>query len=49
MIAVNMQSIKWYVDAVFAVHKDFKSHTGGATMLGSGSISSMSMKQKVNA
>jgi hypothetical protein len=24
----NTKSIKWYDDAAFAVHKDFKSHTG---------------------
>ena len=49
MIADDSQSIKWYVDAAFAVHKDFKSHTGGTLTLGSGSISSTSTKQKVNA
>jgi hypothetical protein len=28
--------IKWYVDASFAVHKDFQSHTGGAMSYGTG-------------
>ena len=28
----NMQVIKWYVDASFAVHSDFKSHTGAVMM-----------------
>ena len=26
--AGNTQSIQWYADAAFAVHKDFRSHTG---------------------
>ena len=47
--ADDTQTIKWYIDATFAVHKDFKSHTGGTMTLGSGSISSASTKQKVNA
>ena len=49
MIADDSQSMKWYVNAAFVVHKDFKSHTGGTMTLGSGSISSTSTKQKVNA
>ena len=38
----------WSVDASFAVHKDFRSHTGGCLSLGTGSLMSMSMKQKLN-
>jgi len=38
----------WSVDASFAVHKDFRSHTGGCLSLGTGSLMSMSMKQKIN-
>jgi hypothetical protein len=48
MSADDTQSIKWYVDAAFAVHKDFKSHTGATMSLGNGIICSMSTKQKVN-
>ena len=40
--------IKWYVDASFAVHPDFKSHTGAVMTMGSGAIQSMSRKQKLN-
>ena len=29
--ADSLGTIKWYVDASFAVHHDFKSHTGGTT------------------
>ena len=48
--ANNLHCIKWYVDASFAVHPDFKSHTG-ATMSygdGSGATQSISRKQKLN-
>ena len=48
MSADDTQSFKWYVDAAFAVHKDFKSHTGAALLLGNGVICFMSIKQKVN-
>jgi hypothetical protein len=40
--------ITWHVDASFAVHEDFKSHTGATMSLGSGVIQSLSVKQKVN-
>ena len=40
--------IKWHVDASFAVHYDFKSHTGGTMTLGAGAIQNISTKQKVN-
>ena len=44
----DSQSIKWHVDAAFAVHKDFKSCTGRATLsYGKGIFCSVSMKQKV--
>jgi hypothetical protein len=48
--AGNLRCIKWYMDASFAVHPDFKSHTG-ATMSfedGSGAVQSISRKQKLN-
>ena len=40
--------ILFNVDAAFAVHKDFKSHTGGSMTLGKGSAVSISIKQKLN-
>ena len=40
--------IHWYPDAAFAVHADFKSHTGCATTLGRGSFNTISSKQKLN-
>ena len=46
----NMRVIKWYVDASFAVHSDFKSHTGAVMMFddSKGAVQSISRKQKLN-
>jgi Reverse transcriptase (RNA-dependent DNA polymerase) len=49
MSADDTQTIKWYVDSSFAVHKDMRSHTGAVMTLGRGAIISDSTKQKVNA
>ena len=46
--ADDKATITWYLDAAFAVHNDFKSHTGATMNLGNGSIQSISTKQKVN-
>ena len=46
----HVHCIKWYMDASFAVHPDYKSHTG-ATMSygdGDGTVQSISRKQKLN-
>jgi hypothetical protein len=48
MSANDTGTIKWHVDAVFAIHKDMKSHTGATMTHGFGTICSISMKQKVN-
>jgi hypothetical protein len=48
MSANDTCSIYWHLDAAFAVHMDMKSHTGGSMTLGAGTITSISMKQKVN-
>jgi hypothetical protein len=45
----DSRTIKWYVDASFAVHPDYKSHTGAVMTLGSGVITSISTKQKANS
>ena len=39
---------KWYPDAAFAVHSDFKSHTGAVLTLGKGAVNTLSAKQKLN-
>ena len=46
--ADNLHILKWYVDASFGVHPDFKSHTGGVMTMGEGTIQSISSKQKLN-
>ena len=46
--ADNLQVVKGYVDALFAVHPNFKSHTGVVMMYGSGAIKTMERKQKLN-
>ena len=46
--AKDLNIIKWWVDASFAVHPDMRSHTGGAMSLGTGVIYGTSTKQKIN-
>ena len=41
-------SCRWFPDVAFAVHKDFKSHTGGVLTLGKGAANTISAKQKLN-
>ena len=40
--------IKWWVDSSYAVHPDFKSHTGIAMTMGKGTPICVSTKQKLN-
>ena len=40
--------LKWYVDASFAVHPDFRSHTGATMTMGKGAVTSLSRKQGMN-
>ena len=46
--ADDLRVIKWHVDMAFAVHPDFKSHTGAAMTMGLGSPINISRKQKLN-
>ena len=46
--ADDLRVVKWYVDVAFAVHPDFKSHTGGYMTFGKGAVQSLSRKQKLN-
>ena len=46
--ADSLHVIKWYVDASFAVHPDFKSHTGAVMTMGQGGMINISRKQKLN-
>ena len=45
-----MEYADWFVDASFAVHEDFRSHTGGLMMMSpdGGAIVSSSIKQQLN-
>jgi Reverse transcriptase (RNA-dependent DNA polymerase) len=46
--ADDLQIVKWWVDASFAVHQDMRSHTGGTMSLGKGAVYSVSTRQKLN-
>jgi len=46
--ADSLAKSKLWVDAAYAVHKEMKSHTGGATSLGCGAIMCKSTEQKLN-
>jgi hypothetical protein len=46
--ANDLRVVKWYVEASFAVHPDFKSHTGAVMILGKGAMQSIARKQKLN-
>ena len=46
--AEQLNILKWFVDAAFAVHADFKNHTVMTMTMGQGAIMSMSRKQKLN-
>ena len=43
--ADGSKTLKWHVDAAFAVHPDFRSHTGATITMGQGAITSVSRKQ----
>jgi hypothetical protein len=47
--ADDTNTLTWYIDAAFAVHKDMKSHTGAMFTMGKGAIIGSSTKQKVNS
>jgi hypothetical protein len=44
--ADGSKTVKWHVDVAFAVHPDYKSHTGATMTMGNGAITSISWKQK---
>ena len=46
--ADDLHVLKWHVDSSFAVHPDFKSHTGGGVTYGRGFPITKSSKQKLN-
>ena len=46
--ADSLHRMCWWVAALFAVHPDMKSHTGGVLMMRKGAIHTGSTKQKLN-
>ena len=46
--ADDLHVVKWYVDALFAVHPDFRSHLGAVMTMGQEAVQSSSSKQKLN-
>ena len=44
----DLRVVKWWVDASFAVHHDYRSHTGAVMSYGSGAPMTISSKQKLN-
>ena len=46
--AKDMSMIHWWIDASFAVHDDYKSHTGACLSFGRGCPVNISSKQKIN-
>src|SRR5210317_443069 len=47
--AESLRTIKWYVDASFAVHPGFRSHTGAVMTMGEGGMQVLTKKQKLNS
>ncbi|CAJ1948817.1 unnamed protein product [Cylindrotheca closterium] len=47
--AKDLRTFKWYIDASFPVHPDFRSHTGGVLTMGEGGLQIISKKQKLNS
>jgi len=43
----DISSIKWWVDASYAIHPDMRSHTGGVLIIGKGALYTTSTRQKL--
>jgi N-acetylglucosamine kinase-like BadF-type ATPase len=46
--ADSLNIVKWWVDASYATHGDCKGHTGATMAMGTGSITGILKKQKIN-
>ena len=44
----NLNMLKWFIDASYAVHKDIKGHTDNGLAMGKDTVFSKSTKQKLN-
>ena len=45
--ANDLHVVQWFVNVSYAVHPDFKSHTGWIMTMGKGAVQSSSIKQKL--
>jgi hypothetical protein len=43
----DITSIKWWIDASYAIHPDMRSHTGGVLIIGRGALYTTSTRQKL--
>ena len=43
----STDSVRWWIDASYAVHPDMRGHTGATMSMGNGSVFSGSWKQKL--
>ena len=43
----NIGSIKWWIDASYAIHPDVRSHTGGVLIIGKDLLYTKSTRQKL--
>ena len=48
LLANNLEIIRWFKDASYAIHDDCKGHTVSMMTMGSGAITSFLRKQKIN-
>jgi hypothetical protein len=46
--ADSLDIVKWWVDVSYATHGNCKGHTGATMSMGTGSITGISKKQKIN-
>ena len=44
----NLNMLKWFIDALYAVHKKMKNHTDNGLTMRKGAVFSKSTKQKLN-
>ena len=47
LAANDLHVVQWYADVSYAVHPNFKSHTGWVMTMGQGAVQSGSCKQKL--
>ena len=47
--ASSMDTVRWWIDAAYGVHKDMRGHSGGMMSMGKGAMASKSSKHKINS